>query len=284
MSGVSTLAYVAIVLVMVAVSLSVAYVASPSSPLRAAGIRHVAGIEKHTRALFLSTPPANIALAQLVALLLGLFAAAALDPRFVAVAGLALVAPQFAFKILRARRVKVLEEQLAGWLDILANMLRVSGSLADALTGSVALTRGPLGQELDLMLKELKVGAPLPIAGRAMAERARSPIFSGIMTLLMIGRNTGGEMPTLLHETAATLRERMRLEGVVRKHTAMGRAQIMVLAIGPWGLVIMFRKVEPEFFEPLFTSGWLGQAIMTGAFLLWLISLIMARKILKVEI
>jgi len=280
----SLLAYAAILAIAAALAASVVFVATPDSPARVAVSRYLGGVDQQVRALFLKTTATRIATMQLAVATVGTIAAYAIDVRGLGLVAVAAAAPRIAFAIMQARRVRVIEQQLAGWLDILSNMLRASGSLADALSGSAALIRGPLGQELDLMLKELRVGTPLPVAGRAMAARVRSLIFGGVMTLLLIGRNTGGEMPTLLQETAATLRERMRLDGVVRKQTAMGRAQILVLAMGPWGLVLMFRKVEPDFFTPLFTSGWLGQAIMTGAFVLWVVSLYMARKIMKVEV
>jgi len=280
----SIVAYVAIFLMLASLAMVGAYAFAPASPLRAASLRYLNDLDKQTRALFLKITPLRIAVIQATVVLGGAATALLFDPRVLVIAILAIPAPSFAFKVLRAKRVKVIEVQLAGWLDILANMLCVSGSLADALAGSAALTGGPLGQELDLTLKEIKVGAPLPLAGRAMAERVNSPLFSGVMTLLMIGRNTGGELPTLLNETAATLRERMRLEGVVRRHTAMGRAQILVLALAPWAIIVMFRQAEPDFFDPLLEAGLLGQILMTAAFLIWLISILMARKILKVEI
>lgn len=280
----SLLAYVGGALTLLGLAVLALLSLGDRSPGRRAVRRHLGEIDRQSRELFLNVP----AVAVLVAQVLGVIGSLVLVVTYhVASALLAVcfvILPRSVFDLLRRRRVKAIEAQLNGWLSMMANMLKVTGSVTDAIMHSVKLTRGPLGQELDLLLKELQVGVGLPEALRAMADRIRSDLFSTAATIILIGRTTGGELPTLLQETAAAMRERMRLEGVIRKQTANGRTQLVVLFLSPPFITYLFIQVDPQYFDPLIHGGYLGQFVTAVAVVLWVSSLLMARRILAVDI
>ncbi|HKE17693.1 MAG TPA: type II secretion system F family protein, partial [Kofleriaceae bacterium] len=142
--------------------------------------------------------------------------------------------------------------------------------------------RPPLRQELDLVLKEVRLGATLEDALRMMAERVKSITVATVVTLLLVGRRTGGEMPGLLETAAATLREMNRLDRLIRSKTAEGKLQTIILAAAPVGLYFGFKTVEPHFFDPLYAS-LLGWILLGGAIVLWALAIFTARKILNVD-
>lgn len=195
---------------------------------------------------------------------------------------LALFGPWFVLRRRRKKRIEKIESQLDGWLQILANLLRSAGGLGDALAASADLIRAPLRQELDRTLKEIRLGATLDEALRQMGERVRSSTVAAVITLLVVGRRTGGEMPALLESAASALREMARLEGVIRAKTADGRMQTLILAFAPLGLVLGVRMVEERFFDPLFSS-FFGYVVLGAAMVFWVMALVTARKILQVD-
>src|SRR5690606_34174197 len=71
------------------------------------------------------------------------------------------LAPVFILRQRCAERVLRIEEQLDPWLLMLANALKASPSLGEAVANSAKLMRPPMSQELDLALKEMKLGTPL---------------------------------------------------------------------------------------------------------------------------
>jgi hypothetical protein len=79
-------------------------------------------------------------------------------------------------------------------------------------------------QEVDLALKEMKVGSTLDQALLHMAARVGSRQLDSALSSILIGRQVGGNLPRVLETTAGTLREMRRLEGVVRTKTAGARA------------------------------------------------------------
>jgi tight adherence protein B len=145
------------------------------------------------------------------------------------------------------------------------------------------LIRPPLQQEIELAIKEMRVGSTLEQALMFMASRVGSRQVDSAISALLIGRQVGGNLPKILDGTSATLREMSRLEAVVRTKTAEGKAQLALLSVFPLVLIIGFNAVKEHYFDPL-TQSITGYAIVAVAGLCWIASLVMARKIVSVDV
>jgi tight adherence protein B len=256
----------------------------PGGPLDLFWRKHLTRTRASLRALLSRAPVATVAAIPLGASVLGLLGWAALDVRLLGLAVAGWVGPPIWFRVAQRRRVKDIEEQLPGWLSLLANLMRVTGSLLDAIGQTAVMIRGPLGQEIDLLLKEARVGAPLPETLRHMARRIGSSLFHTAATVMLVGRETGGDLPHLLEETSAAFRERLRLEGVIRKQTAAGRTQLVILILSPPVLAYLLYTFDPKFYDPLMALGFLGQLLIAVAIALWILSIVIAKRILNVDI
>ncbi len=182
-----------------------------------------------------------------------------------------------------ARRVARLEEQLEAWLNGIANALKASPSLGEAIASTRSLIQAPMSEEIDVLVKEYELGTPLDRALDNLAERVSSSTLSGAVLALKVARKTGGNLPEMLESAAAALRELARLEGVVRTKTAEGKAQAFVIGFIPAPLVVLIHVMDPHFFDPL-AKTFLGNLIVAGAALLWGSAILMARKILAVDV
>ncbi len=245
--------------------------------------RYTGGLNDSAQALTLDARGTDMALAQLAAIVGGAVLGYYVDLRLLVFIPLGIIGPRLWLAFQRKRRVKLIEEQLNSWLLMMANMLAVTGSLPEAFRYTADLTRGHLGRELDRLVKELRIGAPMEEALRAMGNRIGSNLFGSVVTIILIGRETGGELPSLLKKTAASLREILRLQAVLRKQTAMARMQLICLALGPPLLIYFLNKMDPTYFEPMLESGSVGYGLMALAGCAWVMSLIMARNILDVD-
>ncbi|HVM68990.1 MAG TPA: hypothetical protein VM204_04055, partial [Gaiellaceae bacterium] len=90
-------------------------------------------------------------------------------------------------------------------------------------------------------------------------------------------------LPVVLERTASMIREINRLLGVVRTKTSEGRAQLWVLAAFPLFIVGAFHAVQPGYFDPLQQS-FVGQLCVGAAVALWIASLLVARKVMAVDV
>lgn len=193
------------------------------------------------------------------------------------------IAPKVWFIDQKSKRQEKIETQLDTFLLALANSLKASPSLGDALNACTMLMRSPIKEELELTMKEYELGVSLDQAILNMGKRVGSRAFAGALTTVLIGRQTGGDLPKILETASASLREMARLEGVVRTKTAEGKAQAWVLGAMPPFLVALLNWMDPEWLRPLSTT-YIGYVIVTIAVAFWVAAIFAARKILAVDI
>lgn len=241
-------------------------------------------IEKEVRFQLWKTTGKAIARAQL-GVVLGIPVVAFLinDPIWVLIEIPAIVGPYFYLQNQHDERLRKLEELLDSWLLMLANALKASPSLGEAISNSAKLIRPPFSEEIDLVLKEMKLGTPLDQAVLNMSRRINSRVISSSLATILVGRQTGGDLPNILETSAGTLREMARLEGVVRTKTAEGKMQVIVLAVIPFALLGMIHYMDETWLRPLVETN-IGYGIIAVATVLWMTALILARRILSVDI
>ncbi len=246
--------------------------------------RYTVGLERKLRLMFIRTPGQMIGMGQFAAAFVLLVAHVLITVPFWW-AGLAFiaVAPAVQIELMRRQRLKQLETQLDGFLLALANALKSTPSIGAAFQSCVPILQPPIRQEIELAVKEMKVGSTLDQSLLHMAARIGSRPVDSALSAILIGRQVGGNLPKVLETTAATLREMARLEGVLRTKTAEGKMQLWIIAIMPLGFVMLFNWGFPGYVQ-LLTSSFIGYAVLFVAGGLWVASLLLARKVLAVDI
>jgi tight adherence protein B len=184
---------------------------------------------------------------------------------------------------MRQKRIEQIEQQLDGFVLTLANALKATPSIGDAFASVQVLVQPPLRQEVELAVKEMRLGSTLDQALLHMASRVGSRQLDSALSAVLIGRQVGGNVPRILETTASTLREMNRLEGVVRTKTAEGKAQMWVLGAFPFLIIVALDAVSEGYFQPLGESV-TGYAVAVGAALCWVGSLVTASKVLAVDV
>lgn len=257
---------------------------SQSGPVYRYAARYTASLERKLRPMFIFTPGRRIGYGQCIAavLLLTAHVLVTIDYWYLGLIVIA-VAPSAYIERLRRKRVEKLEEQLDNFILALANALKTTPSIGAAFGSVVAVVSDPMRQEVDLAIKEMKVGSTLDQALLHMAARVGSRQLDSALSSILIGRQVGGNLPKVLETTASTLREMRRLEGVVRTKTAEGRMQLVVIALMPFGLLLGLNAMWPGYFDPL-TKSIGGYVIIVVCTSCWVASLVLARKVLNVDL
>ena len=134
-----------------------------------------------------------------------------------------------------------------------------------------------------LALKELRLGTALDEALLNLSVRLRSRLVSSALAALLVARQTGGHLSEVLEETASSLREMTRLEGVLRAKTSDSRAQAYVLLAIPFVVIGAIQALDPAWLGPL-TQTTLGLIVTGAATVFWLAAVLMARTILAVDL
>ncbi len=279
------LAYGGIALLAVAAAVAVfTTMRDPDSSARGALGRYHRRLERDVRFLQLRATAVQIARGQLITAV-ALLAVAAVVERITPLffVPIALAGPPLLLRWRTRKRRELLEKQLDGWLLVLANMLKSTSSLTDAVASTAALVSRPTSQELVLVIKEVDLGTTLAAALRGMTARVGSRLVSSAVTALLVGVRTGGDLPRLLEQAASALRELARVDGEIRAKTSQGRMQLIVMALFPPVIYFAFTKIQPDFFTPLNESV-AGLAIYASSFFLWLAAIMLARKVLNPDV
>jgi len=165
-----------------------------------------------------------------------------------------LLAPNMAFKILRERRLKMFESQLADALVMLSGSMRAGAGFSIALESVVKSTYPPLSQEFELLLRQIRMGVDFDNALMNIAQRMPVKDFQLVVAAIRIAREVGGNLGEILDSLAETIREKQQMEGKIRSLTAQGKVQGVVMTALPLLLMGVLFILEPEGMRPLFSS------------------------------
>jgi tight adherence protein B len=276
----------AALLVLMAACLLFAFWSAQSAKLPGSGVieRYVQYLDGRLRRLFLPQHGKVIAIGQLSGLLITLAAALATrDPFALVLVPFVALGPHLYLARMEAQKLVRIDAKVDAFTVALSNALRATPNVARALATVVTTMPAPLSQELELTLRDMRVGSTLDQALTDLSARVGSTTLDSTISALLIGRRVGGNVPEILAQTGASVREMSRLQAVLRAKTADGRVQAMVLAIFPIGVVVIFDMLSPGYFAPLTTTA-TGTMIMALAGAFWLAALLLSRKIMKVEL
>jgi tight adherence protein B len=247
-------------------------------------LRYRSDLERKLRFLRLRQPGSRIVTIQVTACCLTLaLALLTKSLLLLTLVPLFLFGPKIQFDRMVARRITMIEELIEPWLNAVANALKASPSLGEAIASSSSLVASPMSEEIDLMVKEYELGTSLDQALEQFAQRIDSRTLAGAVLALKVARNSGGNLPETLENAANALRELARLEGVVRTKTAEGKAQAFVIGIIPIPMVLGIHEMDGHFFDPLIAT-FAGHLVIGGAVVLWLLAIVLTTKILAVDI
>ena len=246
--------------------------------------RYTGALDRKLRAMFIFTPGRRIAIGQLLAMFVIVAAHLVFElPLWWAVIVFISVVPAVYIENLRRERVQQIEDQLDAFILALSNALKATPSIGAAFSSVLSVIDDPIKNEVDLALKEMKVGSSLDQALLHMAARVGSKQLDSALSAILIGRQVGGNLPKVLESTATTLREMKRLEGVIRTKTAESRMQMWVIGAMPVVFIVGLSAMWPGYFEPL-TKSITGYTLIGGISLCWVGALILARKVLAVDV
>jgi tight adherence protein B len=132
-----------------------------------------------------------------------------------------------------ARASATRDEQLADAVGSIAAALRAGQSVPQALAYAARETPPPLADGLDEVVRALDLGVP----AEAAIDRWAASLGTGDARLLAgvlhLHRRSGGDLPSVLDQVVATLRDRRDASREVRSLTAQARLSGAVLGLLP---------------------------------------------------
>lgn len=126
------------------------------------------------------------------------------------------------FLLLRAdAKAKFVEDILPDVLQLMASNLRAGLTTDKALLLSARPEFGPFEEEINRIGKEIATGKDIGEALLDMSKRIRSERLGKTIALIVAGLRSGGELASLLEQTARNLRQERLVDSRIRANVMM---------------------------------------------------------------
>ncbi|SFM89897.1 type II secretion system F family protein [Halopseudomonas yangmingensis] len=199
------------------------------------------------------------------------------------VAVLLLAAPKMLYRVIKKKRLDKVLNQLPDALLSIASSMKAGSSLNQALEVTVKEDAPPLAQELELLLRELRVGVAFEKALDNLAARVPSNEMDMIAAAMKISREVGGNLSEILERVASTIRRKREMEGKILALTAQGKLQGLVMTGLPFLLGVVLYHMEPVHMSRLFhePAGWIAISLIL---VLVTLGYVFIRKIVNIDV
>lgn len=220
----------------------------------------------------------------IVASIAGLVLLLALDSPAVAGVGIVVggAAPYFFVRWKKEKRLRRLEGQLPGAIELIARAVRAGHPLSAGLQMAADEIPEPLASEFRATFAEQKFGLPFEEALLGLGDRVPIVDVRILITAILVQREVGGNLAEILDKIAETMRARFSLKRQVRVYTAQGRMSGYTLAALPIIVGGVITLINPAYMESLFNET-LGHALLAGAAGLQGIGFVWIRKIVNIR-
>ena len=206
-------------------------------------------------------------------------------PTLIALLGgfVALFVPYFYVKFVTWKRLRRFLEQMPDGLDMISQSLQAGMGLTQAMVYVAKEVPDPLGTEFSVFIEEVNLGLPLADALRKLEERMTLPEVRLFNTALMVQREVGGSLAELLNKLSDIIRDRFRIERLIKSLTAQNRMSAWtVCSIPPFLGVFLFMR-EPVMMNDMIANP-MGKTLLAAALVLELLGIFTFNKLIKVRI
>jgi tight adherence protein B len=200
-----------------------------------------------------------------------------------AAAAAGLMVPVLWLRWKRANLVKKFEAGLPDAIDLMVRALRAGHSINSAIEVVAEQSVEPVAGEFHALFKQQAYGLPFRESLLQMAARFPSRDLQFLVTAMLVQKETGGNLTEILDRTSNVVRERLRIRGEVRVHTAQGRLTGWILGLLPVGMLVLINVVNPGYSHVLMDSP-TGQKILYVGMGLMCIGGLVIRKIVNIEV
>jgi tight adherence protein B len=171
----------------------------------------------------------------------------------------------FFVKRRRARAVN----QLPDALDVIIRSLAAGHPVPVAMALVAREMADPIGSEFGIASDEVSFGSTISAAVQKLSDRIGHEDFELFSAMIRLQERTGGNLAELLRANAKTIRDRQKMRLKIKAASAEGRMSALILNAAPILLYVAVNKMSPEFYgdlkgNPLVTYSLWGVVVWMG--------------------
>ena len=187
--------------------------------------------------------------------------------------------PYLVLRFLRARRQKAFGAQFPDALDMIVRSLRAGHPVPIAITMVAREMRDPIGSEFGIVVDEITYGADLESALRSLYFRIGQDDLPLFVTAVAIQGSTGGNLGEILENLSGVIRQRFKMRRKIRALAAEGRASAIILSSLPIAMFLIIQVVAPDFYAGVWNESMTKTALVVAGCWMGIGNLIMYRLV-----
>jgi tight adherence protein B len=191
--------------------------------------------------------------------------------------------PNFTLYWIKRQRHSAFRAQLPDAIMVIASALRAGNGFTLALNHVAEELAAPISQEIELVLRECKLGSTLNESLISLETRFPSEEVRLFNAAIQISQKTGGNLSETLETLAGAIRSKMQIEGKLAALTSQGKMQGMIVGLLPFAVLFMVMAIEPDLVKPLFSTsaGWMACMLVI---VFELLGMLCIRRIVRIVI
>jgi tight adherence protein B len=159
-----------------------------------------------------------------------------------------LVLPILVLRVLRGRRQKKFGAQFPDGLDVIVRSLRAGHPVPVAISMVAREMQDPIGSEFGIVADEITYGADLETALRNLYFRIGQDDLPLFVTAVGIQGTTGGNLGEILQNLSTVIRERFKMRRKIRALASEARASALILSSLPIAIFLAIQLLTPDFY------------------------------------
>jgi tight adherence protein B len=217
-----------------------------------------------------------VAIGAVVAFVAGMVLRGSLVQAFLIALFCGFVLPILVLRYLRNRRQKKFGAQFPDGLDMIVRSLRAGHPVPVAISMVAREMQDPIGSEFGILADEITYGANLESGLRSLYFRVGQADLPLFVTAVAIQGTTGGNLGEILQNLSTVIRERFKMRRKIRALAAEARASALILSSLPIMIFAAIQFVTPEFYASVWdeditkkTLAAAGCWMMVGNFIMY---------------
>lgn len=180
----------------------------------------------------------------------------------------------------RARRITAFNAALPDAIDMMGRAMRAGHSMVASINTVSEQSAEPVKSEFREAFKQQNFGLPLRDVLNQMLERVPSQDLKVLVTGILVQKETGGNLTEILDRTAGVIRERLRIQGEIRTHTAQGRMTGWILCSLPVVMLFIINLINPGYSDVLLNTK-IGHTLIAVGIVLLITGAMIIRHIIN---
>ncbi len=192
-------------------------------------------------------------------------------------------------RFMAARKKRTLVGQFRQFLYALSTSLSAGRSIDNALIAAeqdlsvlLASDKGEMVRALGQINGKVANGASPEQAFHYYSEQSQVSDIRQFAEVLLISRQSGGDLVELIRKTANLIAEKIEIELELQTMTAQKRFEARVLMIVPFLMIGFLALGSPDYMAPLYQGA--GRLIMTVVLMTLLLGMVWIGSIMRMEV